>query len=264
MKREYDLRKGKRGPVIPLPPEKVPITIRLDRDIVDHFRDLMRKAQQGNYQTLINDALREQLRKPCLAEQVGCGGAFGAGGGVGQGQTYLKVLGSSGAYSIWGTRIVFDSQLLCRYFVGICISERHQGWGYWWKTSQSSRAAGIFFFGIRRGGKRRKDAVFPRIPSQEIALLRATASYVAAAKLSLVGPVADHNRRADNPRILRLFDGFKQTTDSDNSLLVGIRQLRDQRHLQPINSDASNYCRVWHEILPISPAAARFALRGSI
>jgi uncharacterized protein (DUF4415 family) len=71
MKREYDLRKGKRGPVIPMSPEKVRITIRLDRDIVDHFRDLVRKAHRGNYQTLINDALREHLRKPGLAEQVG-------------------------------------------------------------------------------------------------------------------------------------------------------------------------------------------------
>jgi uncharacterized protein (DUF4415 family) len=71
MKRQYDLRKGKRGPVIPLLPEKVRTTIRLDRDIVDHFRDIVRKAHQGNYQTLINDALREHLRKPDLAEQVG-------------------------------------------------------------------------------------------------------------------------------------------------------------------------------------------------
>ena len=70
MKRQYDLREGKRGPVIPLAPDKVRITIRLDRDIVDHFRDLVRKAHRGNYQTLINDALREQLRKPELAVQV--------------------------------------------------------------------------------------------------------------------------------------------------------------------------------------------------
>ena len=62
MKREYDLSKGKRGPVVPLPPEKVRITIRLDRDIVDHFRDQVRKAHRGNYQTLINDALRDYLR----------------------------------------------------------------------------------------------------------------------------------------------------------------------------------------------------------
>ena len=71
MKREYDLSKGKRGPVVPLPPEKVRITIRLDRDIVDHFRDLVRKDHRGNYQTLINDALREHLRRPTIAQQVG-------------------------------------------------------------------------------------------------------------------------------------------------------------------------------------------------
>ena len=71
MRREYDLRKGKRGPIIPLAPDRVRITIRLDRDIVDHFRDQVRKAHRGNYQTLINDALRDYLRKPGLAEQVG-------------------------------------------------------------------------------------------------------------------------------------------------------------------------------------------------
>jgi len=70
MKREYDLSKGKRGPVVPMPPEKVRITIRLDRDIVDHFREQVRKAHRGNYQTLMNDALREHLEKPDLAQTV--------------------------------------------------------------------------------------------------------------------------------------------------------------------------------------------------
>lgn len=71
MKREYDLSKGRRGAVVPLPPEKIRITIRLDRDIVDHFRELVRRAHRGNYQTLINDALREYLQRPSLAQQVG-------------------------------------------------------------------------------------------------------------------------------------------------------------------------------------------------
>jgi len=71
MKREYDLSKGRRGPVIPLSPEKVRITIRLDRDIVDHFREKVRTAHRGNYQTLINDALREQIQRPGLARQLG-------------------------------------------------------------------------------------------------------------------------------------------------------------------------------------------------
>lgn len=71
MKREYDLSKGKRGAVVPLPTEKVRITIRLDRDIVDHFRDLVRRVHRGNYQTSINDALREHIRRPSLAQEVG-------------------------------------------------------------------------------------------------------------------------------------------------------------------------------------------------
>ncbi len=71
MKREYDLSKGKRGAVFPLPSEKVRITIRLDRDIVDHFREQVRRAHRGNYQTLINDALRENIQRPSLAQEVG-------------------------------------------------------------------------------------------------------------------------------------------------------------------------------------------------
>jgi len=71
MKREYDLGKGKRGAVVPLPSDKIRITIRLDRDIVDQFRDQVRRVHRGNYQTLINDALREHLQRPSLAEEVG-------------------------------------------------------------------------------------------------------------------------------------------------------------------------------------------------
>ena len=71
MKREYDLSKGRRGPVVPIPPEKIRVTIRLDRDVVDYFRDQVRKAHRGNYQTLINEALRERIKRPDLAQQVG-------------------------------------------------------------------------------------------------------------------------------------------------------------------------------------------------
>jgi uncharacterized protein (DUF4415 family) len=71
MKREYDLNRGKRGAVVPLSQGKVRITIRLDRDIVDHFRELVRKAHRGSYQTLINDALREHMQSPSLAQEVG-------------------------------------------------------------------------------------------------------------------------------------------------------------------------------------------------
>jgi uncharacterized protein (DUF4415 family) len=58
----YDFSKGKRGPVVPLPPGKERITIRLDTDILDYFRDLVERAGGGNYQTLINNALRSLSR----------------------------------------------------------------------------------------------------------------------------------------------------------------------------------------------------------
>ena len=63
MKDEYDVRKGKRGPVIPRDPTKVRVTIRLDGDIIDYFKDQVHKAGGGNYQTLINNALKEYINK---------------------------------------------------------------------------------------------------------------------------------------------------------------------------------------------------------
>lgn len=59
MKKEYDFSKGERGPVIPLPAGKTRITIRLDDDIIDWFRDKVNAAGGGNYQTMMNDALRQ-------------------------------------------------------------------------------------------------------------------------------------------------------------------------------------------------------------
>jgi len=63
MKDEYDFTKGKGGPVIPPDPNKVRITIRLDTDIVNYFKTQAHKAGGGNYQTMINNALREYLNK---------------------------------------------------------------------------------------------------------------------------------------------------------------------------------------------------------
>ncbi len=57
-----DFSKGKRGAVIKPDPNKVRITIRLDADIVEHFKSLVHAARGGNYQTLINDALREHIK----------------------------------------------------------------------------------------------------------------------------------------------------------------------------------------------------------
>jgi len=63
MRDEYDFSKGRRGPVIPPDPNKIRITIRLDADIIDYFKGQVQKAGGGNYQTLINNALREYLNK---------------------------------------------------------------------------------------------------------------------------------------------------------------------------------------------------------
>ena len=61
MKKEYDFRKGKRGPVIKMPKGKTRITIRIDNDILDWFRQQVHDAGGGNYQTLINTVLREYM-----------------------------------------------------------------------------------------------------------------------------------------------------------------------------------------------------------
>lgn len=56
-----DFSKGKRGAIIKAGPNKVRITIRLDADIIQHFKDQVLNAGGGNYQTLINDALRAYI-----------------------------------------------------------------------------------------------------------------------------------------------------------------------------------------------------------
>jgi hypothetical protein len=69
----YDFRIGKRGPVLPIPPGKERITIRLDADILEYFRDQVERAGGGNYQTLINNALRayiEGARQPAIEETL--------------------------------------------------------------------------------------------------------------------------------------------------------------------------------------------------
>lgn len=67
---KIDFSKGKRGPIVPLEPRKERITIRLDRDIVEHFREIVEKASGGNYQTLINDALRAYVDDQRLEKRL--------------------------------------------------------------------------------------------------------------------------------------------------------------------------------------------------
>lgn len=61
MTNEFDFSKGKRGAIEPLSAGKTRITIRLDTDILQWFRDEVDRMGGGNYQTLINHALREHI-----------------------------------------------------------------------------------------------------------------------------------------------------------------------------------------------------------
>lgn len=62
MKDEYDFSHGKRGAVLPVPPGKTRITIRIDSDVLDWFREAADQAGGGSYQTLMNQALREYIQ----------------------------------------------------------------------------------------------------------------------------------------------------------------------------------------------------------
>lgn len=63
MKSEYDFSKGRRGAIVPTPPGKTRITIRLDNDVLEWFRSQVEAVGGGNYQTLINQALREHIER---------------------------------------------------------------------------------------------------------------------------------------------------------------------------------------------------------
>ncbi|GIV79187.1 BrnA antitoxin family protein [Litorilinea aerophila] len=59
---EYDFDNAKQGAVASTPPGKTRITIRIDTDVLNWFRRQVHEAGGGNYQTLINEALREYIR----------------------------------------------------------------------------------------------------------------------------------------------------------------------------------------------------------
>ena len=59
MDKEYDFSRGKQGAVISSP-GKTRITIMLNDDIIDAFRNKAEASGRG-YQTMINEALRQAL-----------------------------------------------------------------------------------------------------------------------------------------------------------------------------------------------------------
>jgi uncharacterized protein (DUF4415 family) len=63
MKKQYDFSEGKRGAVMSVTKGKTRITIRIDDDILEWFRNEVDAAGGGNYQTLINQALREYITR---------------------------------------------------------------------------------------------------------------------------------------------------------------------------------------------------------
>ncbi len=63
MVQEYDFSKDKRGPVVPVSKGKTRITIRIDDDVLAWFKEQVEQSGGGNYQTLMNAALREHIQR---------------------------------------------------------------------------------------------------------------------------------------------------------------------------------------------------------
>jgi BrnA antitoxin of type II toxin-antitoxin system len=72
MKDKYDFSQARRGAIDPAPRGTTRITIPLDDEILDWFRQQVHSAGGGNYLTLINKALREYVknRKEPLEESM--------------------------------------------------------------------------------------------------------------------------------------------------------------------------------------------------
>jgi uncharacterized protein (DUF4415 family) len=54
----YDWAASSRGPIVPPSPGSTKITIRIDTDVLNWFRERVHLQGGGNYQTMMNAALR--------------------------------------------------------------------------------------------------------------------------------------------------------------------------------------------------------------
>ncbi|MEG5014690.1 MULTISPECIES: BrnA antitoxin family protein [unclassified Microcoleus] len=63
MEADYDFSQGKRGANDPTLPGKTRIAISLDDEVLAWFRQQVHLADGGNYQTLINEALRQYIQQ---------------------------------------------------------------------------------------------------------------------------------------------------------------------------------------------------------
>lgn len=68
--RDIDFSKATLGAVIQPAVGKTKISIRLDNHVIEYFRGLVDANGEGNYQTLINDALVAYIQQRSLLEVV--------------------------------------------------------------------------------------------------------------------------------------------------------------------------------------------------
>ncbi|MGN7611770.1 BrnA antitoxin family protein [Magnetococcales bacterium HHB-1] len=70
MKDEYDFSEGKRGAILPSDPEKVRVTIQLDRSLLHWFKEKVVESGGGDYHEMINDVLKTHVSSVIAAEHV--------------------------------------------------------------------------------------------------------------------------------------------------------------------------------------------------
>jgi uncharacterized protein (DUF4415 family) len=68
--RDVDFSRARRGAVTKAGAGKTKISIRLDNRVLDYFRSVVEDAGEGNYQTLINNALVACIQQGSMLETV--------------------------------------------------------------------------------------------------------------------------------------------------------------------------------------------------
>ena len=68
--RDIDFSAATRGRVIPSEPGKTKISIRIDNGVIEYFRAQVERAGAGNYQTLINEALKRAIQADAIEDVV--------------------------------------------------------------------------------------------------------------------------------------------------------------------------------------------------
>jgi uncharacterized protein (DUF4415 family) len=60
---QYDFSQGKRGAIDPVGARKTRITIQIDDNMLECFREQVHQSGGGEYQALLNEALRSHIRQ---------------------------------------------------------------------------------------------------------------------------------------------------------------------------------------------------------